>query len=157
MHGAPVHSSATNPLYCQSAVNSKHQISASDFMLLKMTTGWTFSYQHCPLHTPRVSGRLYGQRAVLDSDGEHKIWWTFLFPHHFRFGIDNQSTVISFRWPACVYDPRLTVGGARQLARKNLGKRHLIYFFECNEAPFTVLGDNRLTKWEDGFIEVCMS
>jgi len=56
-------------------------------------------------------------------------------------------------WPACVYDPRLTVGGARQLARKNLGKRHLIYFFECNEAPFTVLGDNRLTKWEDGFIE----
>lgn len=56
-------------------------------------------------------------------------------------------------WPACIYDPRLTVGGARQLARKNLGKRHLIYFFECNEAPFTVLGDNRLTKWEDGFIE----
>lgn len=56
-------------------------------------------------------------------------------------------------WPACVYDPRLTVGGARQLARKNLGKRHLIYFFECNEAPFTVLGDNRLTQWEDGFIE----
>lgn len=56
-------------------------------------------------------------------------------------------------WPACIYDPRLTVGGARQLARKNLGKRHLIYFFECNEAPFTVLGDNRLIKWEDGFIE----
>lgn len=56
-------------------------------------------------------------------------------------------------WPACVYDPRLTVGGARQLARKNLGKRHLIYFFECNEAPFTVLGDNRVTKWDDGFIE----
>ncbi|KAL7547166.1 hypothetical protein ACHAWF_010482 [Thalassiosira exigua] len=56
-------------------------------------------------------------------------------------------------WPACIYDPRLTVGGARQLARKNLGKRHLIYFFECNEAPFTVLGDSRLTKWDDGFVE----
>ncbi|KAL9186590.1 hypothetical protein ACHAXT_005828 [Thalassiosira profunda] len=56
-------------------------------------------------------------------------------------------------WPACIYDPRLTVGGARQLARKNLGKRHLIYFFECNEAPFTVLGDNKLTPWDDGFIE----
>mmetsp|Transcript_15921 Transcript_15921/g.33627 ORF Transcript_15921/g.33627 Transcript_15921/m.33627 type:complete len:488 (+) Transcript_15921:82-1545(+) len=56
-------------------------------------------------------------------------------------------------WPACIYDPRLTVGGARQLARKNLGKRHLIYFFECNEAPFTVLSDNRLTRWDDGFIE----
>lgn len=49
--------------------------------------------------------------------------------------------------------PRLTVGGARQLARKNLGKRHLIYFFECNDAPFTCLGDSRLTKWEAGFIE----
>ncbi|KAL7509608.1 hypothetical protein ACHAXN_006565 [Cyclotella atomus] len=56
-------------------------------------------------------------------------------------------------WPACIYDPRLTVGGARQLARKNLGKRHLIYFFECNDAPFTCLGDSRLTKWEAGFIE----
>lgn len=56
-------------------------------------------------------------------------------------------------WPACVYDPRLTVGGARQLARKNLGRRHLIYFFECNEAPFTVLGDSRLTRWDDGFVE----
>ena len=56
-------------------------------------------------------------------------------------------------WPACVYDPRLTVGGARQLARKNLGKKHLVYFFECDEAPFTVLGDNRITNWDDGFIE----
>ncbi len=52
-----------------------------------------------------------------------------------------------------MYDPRLTVGGARQLARKNLGKKHLVYFFECDEAPFTVLGENRITKWEDGFIE----
>lgn len=56
-------------------------------------------------------------------------------------------------WPACIYDPRLTVGGARELARKNLGKRHLIYFFECNEAPFTILTDNKLVPWEDGFIE----
>ena len=51
------------------------------------------------------------------------------------------------------YSPRLTVGGARRLARKNLGKRHLIYFFECNDAPFTVLPSSRLTKWEAGFIE----
>ncbi len=28
-----------------------------------------------------------------------------------------------------------------------------MYFFECNDAPFTVLGDNRLCKWEDGFLE----
>lgn len=32
-------------------------------------------------------------------------------------------------WPAFIYDPRLTVGSARQLARKHLGKRHLVYFF----------------------------
>lgn len=52
-----------------------------------------------------------------------------------------------------IYDPRLTVGGARQLARKNLGKKHLLYFFECPDTPFTVLGDNRLVQWEDGFLE----
>lgn len=52
-----------------------------------------------------------------------------------------------------IYDPRLTVGGARQLARKNLGKKHLVYFFECPDTPFTVLGDNRLAQWEDGFLE----
>jgi len=56
-------------------------------------------------------------------------------------------------WPSCIYDPRLTVGGARQLARKNLGKKHLLYFFECPDTPFTVLGDNRLVQWEDGFLE----
>jgi len=39
------------------------------------------------------------------------------------------------------------------LARKNLGKKHLVYFFECPDTPFTVLGDNRITQWEDGFLE----
>lgn len=56
-------------------------------------------------------------------------------------------------WPACIYDPRLTVGGARELARKNLGRRHLVYFFECSTAPFSVLGDNKLVKWEEGIAE----
>lgn len=56
-------------------------------------------------------------------------------------------------WPACIYDPRLTVGNARQLARKNLGKRHLVYFFECHGAPFSVLNNAKLTKWEDGLLE----
>jgi hypothetical protein len=56
-------------------------------------------------------------------------------------------------WPACVYDPRLTVGGARELARKNLGRRHLVYFFECNFAPFSVLGENKLVAWEDGIAQ----
>lgn len=56
-------------------------------------------------------------------------------------------------WPACIYDPRLTVGGARQLARKNIGKKHLVYFFECHDAPFTVLPDAKVIPWEDGLIE----
>lgn len=56
-------------------------------------------------------------------------------------------------WPACIYDPRLTVGGARELARKNLGKRHLVYFFECLMAPFSVLGENKLVSWEVGLAE----
>lgn len=56
-------------------------------------------------------------------------------------------------WPAFVYDPRLTVGSARQLARKHLGKRHLVYFFECHDAPFACLVDSKMTKWEDGLID----
>jgi hypothetical protein len=47
----------------------------------------------------------------------------------------------------------LTVGNARQLARKNLGKRHLVYFFECHEAPFCVLTTAKLTIWEDGLLD----
>jgi hypothetical protein len=53
-------------------------------------------------------------------------------------------------WPSVIYDPRLTVGNARQLARKNLGRKHLVYFFECHDAPFAVLTKNKITKWEDG-------
>lgn len=52
-----------------------------------------------------------------------------------------------------VYDPRLTVGGARKLAIKNIGKKHLVYFFECHDAPFTVVGDSKVIKWEDGILE----
>lgn len=56
-------------------------------------------------------------------------------------------------WPAFIYDPRLTIGTARELAKKNLGKRHLVYFFGCNDAPFSVLTNAKITKWEDGLIE----
>lgn len=56
-------------------------------------------------------------------------------------------------WPAFIYDPRLSIGVARTLARKNLGKKHLVYFFECHDGPFTVLSSNRLVKWEDGLME----
>lgn len=56
-------------------------------------------------------------------------------------------------WPAAIYDPRLTVGSARQLARKNLGRKHLVYFFECHDAPFTVLTNGKIATWEDGLLE----
>lgn len=56
-------------------------------------------------------------------------------------------------WPSCIFDPRLTEGSARQTARKNLGKKHLIYFFECHEAPFAVLGGSKLCNWTEGVAE----
>ncbi|CAB9505396.1 PHD and RING finger domain-containing protein 1 [Seminavis robusta] len=56
-------------------------------------------------------------------------------------------------WPACVFDPRLTEGSARQTAKKNLGKKHLVYFFECHEAPFAVLTNNKILPWYAGLAE----
>ena len=63
------------------------------------------------------------------------------------------STLCLGWWPACIYDPRLTVGAARSLAQSNLGKKHLVYFFECYDAPFTVLGNSKLMSWREGLIE----
>lgn len=56
-------------------------------------------------------------------------------------------------WPAVIYDPRFTTGNARDLARKHLGRKHLVYFLECHMAPFSVLGDSKLCEWECGLAE----
>lgn len=56
-------------------------------------------------------------------------------------------------WPSCIFDPRLTEGSARQTAKKNLGKKHLVYFFECHEAPFAVLSNSKLVPWTEGLAE----
>ena len=56
-------------------------------------------------------------------------------------------------WPSIVYDPRLTIGGARKLALKHVGKKHLVYFFGCSDAPFTVLNDPKLIPWEEGLLD----
>jgi hypothetical protein len=56
-------------------------------------------------------------------------------------------------WPACIYDPRLTIGSARKLALKHLGKKHLVYFFGCYDAPFTVLLESKCYNWERGLME----
>ena len=55
-------------------------------------------------------------------------------------------------WPAFIYDPRHTTGDARQLGRKHIGRRHLVYFFECHDAPFSVLSSAKITEWEAGLI-----
>ena len=56
-------------------------------------------------------------------------------------------------WPSFIYDPRHTIGSARELARKNIGRRHLVYFFECHDAPFSVLSSAKITEWEAGLID----
>ena len=56
-------------------------------------------------------------------------------------------------WPSVIYDPRLSAGNARDLAKKHLGKRHLVFFLECHDAPFAVLTKSKIQKWEDGLIE----
>ena len=56
-------------------------------------------------------------------------------------------------WSACIYDPRLTIGVARKLALKNIGKKHLVCFFGCADAPFTVLLDDKCLAWEMGLLE----
>lgn len=56
-------------------------------------------------------------------------------------------------WPSVVFDPCLTEGSARHTARKNLGKKHLIYFFECHEAPFAVLSSSKIVEWDEGLSE----
>jgi hypothetical protein len=53
-------------------------------------------------------------------------------------------------WPCCIYDPRLTTGQARNEARKMLGKKHLVYFFECYGSPFAIVNNNKILSWEEG-------
>jgi hypothetical protein len=56
-------------------------------------------------------------------------------------------------WPCYIYDPRMTVGGARDLAKKHLSKKHLVYFFQCLEAPFAALSDSKISEWFAGLTE----
>jgi len=75
------------------------------------------------------------------------------FTHRFGEIVWAQGGVGFGWWPAFIYDPRLTVGSARQLARKHLGKRHLVYFFECHDAPFSCVIESKLASWDDGIVE----
>lgn len=56
-------------------------------------------------------------------------------------------------WPCCIYDPRLTMGITRSQARKQIGKKLLVYFLQCDETPFDLLTDNKIMSWEEGMAE----
>jgi len=56
-------------------------------------------------------------------------------------------------WPGCIYDPRLTEPRTRLRARKHVGKKHLVYFFQCHETPFDLLSSDKIMTWEEGLAE----
>ena len=53
-------------------------------------------------------------------------------------------------WPACIYNPSWAQGPARVEARRHLGKRHLVYFFNCDSMPFSVLNEAKIVRWTEG-------
>jgi hypothetical protein len=54
-------------------------------------------------------------------------------------------------WPSLIFDPRSFLGNAEvvELAKQNLGKRHLVYFFETPDA-FGAIQDGWILKWNIG-------
>ena len=57
-------------------------------------------------------------------------------------------------WPSYIYDPSKTIDkNVRTLAMKHLGKRHLVYFFQCIEASFDVLPEHKIAEWDQGIAE----
>jgi len=56
-------------------------------------------------------------------------------------------------WPAIIFDPTSITGSPRKLARENLGQKHLVYFFECHDAPFMALEEDvEIVGWEEGMV-----
>jgi hypothetical protein len=55
-------------------------------------------------------------------------------------------------WPGCIYDPRFTAGTTRSQARKVLGHKHLVYFFQCDvtASPFDLLSEDKILSWTEG-------
>jgi len=56
-------------------------------------------------------------------------------------------------WPAIIYDPRQTVEPARSQARKHLRSKHLCYFYQCAECPFSILSEKKIKDWLEGLSE----
>lgn len=53
-------------------------------------------------------------------------------------------------WPALIFDPRsfLHNSAVAELARRNLGKRYLVFFFE-NQDAFAAIPENWIMKWDE--------
>lgn len=45
------------------------------------------------------------------------------------------------------------MGITRSQARKQIGKKFLVYFLQCDETPFDLLTDNKIMSWEEGMAE----
>ena len=56
-------------------------------------------------------------------------------------------------WPAIIYDPRRTVEPARSQTRKHLRSKHLCYFYQCEESPFSILTPKKIKDWIEGLAE----
>lgn len=57
-------------------------------------------------------------------------------------------------WPSCIYDPRFTIGSTRKQARRQLGRKHLVYFFQCvDSTPFDLLPDSKIVEWHQGLAQ----
>lgn len=55
-------------------------------------------------------------------------------------------------WPAEICDPRsfLTNQQVVDLARRSIGKKFLVFFFEYQETPFDAVPESRILGWEEG-------
>lgn len=56
-------------------------------------------------------------------------------------------------WPSYIYDPRRVHGQTRALARKQLGKKFLVYFFQCTDPSFDLLPESKIVEWDMGMAE----
>jgi hypothetical protein len=55
-------------------------------------------------------------------------------------------------WPAEICDPRSFINNQAvvDLARRSIGRKHLVFFFEIPTSPFDALPESRILSWEEG-------
>ncbi|GAX24425.1 hypothetical protein FisN_4Lh560 [Fistulifera solaris] len=53
-------------------------------------------------------------------------------------------------WPCCIFDPRWAKGKPLEEAKRQLGKKYLVYFYMCTDSPFALLAENKTMSWLEG-------